>query len=54
MEITVLGSDTHIPTKGKKAMVCSGDIGPTINKEKFIKFCQNADLLMANSKGGPS
>lgn len=38
----------------KKTMVYSGDLGPLIDKNKFIRFCQNANLLIADSAGEPS
>jgi len=37
----------------KKSMVYSGDLGPLINKNQFIKFCNKVDLLIADSGGDP-
>ncbi len=37
-----------------KTTVYSGDLGPMVDKNKFIKFCKNADLLIADSGGNPN
>lgn len=37
-----------------KTTVYSGDLGPMVNKNKFIKFCKNVDLLIADSGGNPN
>lgn len=37
-----------------KIAVYSGDLGPMVNKNKFINFCKNVDLLIADSGGNPS
>jgi len=59
IETETIKHDKKIPElaykfiNNKKKFVYSSDLGPSINKNKFIKFCKNSDLLIADSGSEP-